>query len=218
MSAHPIRYAYLHGFRSSPNAKKGNYLRKRLEEDGIELLLPDLNQPSFEELSVGAMLAHLDAIYEREGKPRFRLIGSSLGGWLAARWTELNPEKVEALVLLCPAFDIAQRWPHMMPPGVFERWEREGAMDTEDAAGKPARLHFGFYEEASRDSQWPKVSAPTTVIHGVRDETVPIEGSRRWVREQREASLIEVDDTHDLLASIDVIERAVRQRFQITGA
>lgn len=216
MSAPEPRYAYLHGFRSSPNAKKGNELRERMRPDGIELLLPDLNQPSFEGLSVGAMLRHLDAIHAREGEPSWRIIGSSLGGWLAARWAELHPSRVNALVLLCPAFDIKARWPEMMPAGDFERWRREGAAETEDAAGNAARLHFSFYEEASRESQWPSPAAcPVTVIHGVRDETVPVESSRRWVRDQPDATLIEVDDTHDLLASMETIERAVRERFEI---
>lgn len=217
MSAPPIRYAYLHGFRSSPNAKKGNQLREHLKRDGIDLLLPDLNQPSFALLSVRAMLDSLDDLHEREGSPRWRLIGSSLGGWLAARWAERNPQRVDALVLLCPAFDIKMRWPHMMPAGAFGEWRERGVMETEDAAGRPASLHFGFYEEASQESQWPAVSCPVTVVHGVRDETVPIEGSRHWVKAQREAALIEVDDTHDLLASIDVIERAVRERFGLDG-
>lgn len=216
MNAPRIHYAYFHGFRSSPNAKKGNHLRAVLADDGIELLLPDLNQPSFASLSVGAMLAHLDAQHEREGRPIWRLIGSSLGGWLAARWAERHPEHVDSLVLLCPAFDIKNRWPKMFPSGVFEAWRRDGAMDTHDAAGKPARLHFAFYEEASRERQWPHVSSPVTVIHGTRDETVPIEGSRTWVRDQENATLIEVDDTHDLLASMNVIERAVRERFGLS--
>lgn len=217
MGARPHRYAYFHGFRSSPSAKKGNHLRERLAAEGVELLVPDLNQPSFAALSVGAMLAHLDALHEREGHPTWRIVGSSLGGWLAARWAELHPSRVDALVLLCPAFDIAHRWPRIMPPGAFERWRRDGAIDTEDAAGNPVRLHFGFYEEASRENQWPRVRCPVTVVHGVRDETVPIDSSRRWTREQSDARLIEVDDTHDLLASMDVIERAVRERFHLVS-
>lgn len=212
MSEPSLRYAYFHGFRSSPSARKGLHLRDALGPR-IELVLPDLNQPSFAKLSVGAMLAHLDRLHEEEGRPAWRVVGSSLGGWLAARWAELHPERVDRLVLLCPAFDLARRWPEMMSPGDFERWRREGEMETEDASGAPARLHFAFYEEASAQVQWPRVHCPVTVVHGVRDETVPIASSRRWVPEQPDATLIEVDDTHDLLGSLDVVERAVRDTF-----
>src|SRR5690606_35916946 len=118
---------------------------------------------------------------------------------------------VEKLVLLCPAFDLARRWPEMMPAGDFERWQREGELETEDAFGVPRRLHFAFYEEARREQQWPRVRCPVTVVHGTRDETVPIESSRRWLRDQPDARLIEVDDAHDLLGSLAVIDRAVQE-------
>lgn len=215
MPASAVRHAYFHGFRSSPSAKKGLHLRDTFAPEGIDFLLPDLNRPSFARLSVGAMLAHLDRLHEEEGRPAWRIVGSSLGGWLAARWAELHPGRVDRLVLLCPAFDIARRWPEMMSAGDFERWRREGAIETEDASGTPARLHFAFYEEASAEVQWPRVRCPVTVVHGTRDETVPITSSHRWVPGQADARLIEVDDTHDLLASLDVVDRAVRDTFGI---
>jgi pimeloyl-ACP methyl ester carboxylesterase len=217
MPALPLRYAYFHGFRSSPSAKKGLHLRDTLAPEGADFLLPDLNQPSFAKLSVRAMLAHLDRLHEDEGRPAWRVVGSSLGGWLAARWAELHPARVDRLVLLCPAFDLAHRWPEMMDAGDFERWRREREIETEDASGAPARLHFTFYEEASAEVQWPSVRCPVTVVHGTRDETVPIASSRRWVSDHPGAKLIEVDDTHDLLASLDVVDRAVRDTFDLPG-
>lgn len=213
-----IAYAYVHGFRSSPSAKKGTHLRDALAADGVVLHLPDMNQPSFAKLSVGAMLAHVDALHEARGRPRWRLVGSSLGGFLSARWAELYPERVESLVLLCPAFDIAARWPTILEPGRFERWQRDGAIDTEDASGAPARLHYAFYEEACAHPAFPRVERPVTVIHGRRDETVPIESSRRWVASIPQARLVEVDDGHELVGSLPLIEREVRARFGLAGA
>lgn len=52
---------------------------------------------------------------------------------------------------------------------------------------------------------------PTIVIHGKADEVVPIDVSRRLVaRSGDNAQLIEVDDTHQLSHSIDVIVSAAR--------
>jgi pimeloyl-ACP methyl ester carboxylesterase len=209
------RYAYLHGFASSPRALKGVALRTRLERRGIDLELPDLNLPSFGELSMQAMLDRLDALYDERPGATFRLIGSSLGGWLAARWAELHPERVDRLVLLCPAFDIHRRWPTILPPGSIERWRARGSLLLPDADGRLVALHLAFYDETARQPGTPRVSRPTTVIHGTRDDRVPIESSRRWVPEQPDATLIEVDDGHDLHASIDVIEREVRARFAL---
>ena len=210
-----IRYAYLHGFRSSPLAKKGVHVRDTFAPHGVDFLLPDLNQPSFAELSVGAMLAHLDRIHEEQGRPEWRIVGSSLGGWLAARWAELHRSRVDRLVLLCPAFDIEARWPELLGHEHFAQWQRDGVLVMDDASGVPTPLHYGFYEEAKHQSAWPKVSCPVTVVHGTRDTSVPIASSRRWVRENPDAVLVEVDDGHDLLDSLDAIDRAIRDTFGI---
>jgi uncharacterized protein len=209
------RYAYLHGFASSAAAKKGVHLRGVLAARGVELLLPDLNQPSFEKLSVGAMLAHLDALHAEHGEPRWRLVGSSLGGWLAARWAELQPERVERMVLLCPAFDIPTRWPLLLPPGAFERWQRDGELPYADAEGRIVPLHYGFYEEAAEHTRFPSVGCPVTVVHGSRDDRVPIQSSRTWIADHPQARLVTVDDGHDLLASLPAIERVIADTFGI---
>lgn len=215
MSAARYAYAYVHGFRSSPAARKGVFLREALAPDGIEVALPDLNRPSFARLSVRAMLAELDAMHEAHGRPRWRLVGSSLGGWLSARWAELHPERVDRLVLLCPAFDVAGRWPEVVGAETFARWKRDGEIETEDATGAKVRLHFAFYEEACREPAFPSPACPVTILHGRRDETVPIELSRRWVHARPNARLVEVDDGHDLLASLGTLERVVRETFGI---
>lgn len=206
-------YAYLHGFASSALAKKGTHLRDALAP--VELLLPDLNRPSFAKLSVGAMLDALDALHDARGRPRWRLIGSSLGGWLAARWAELHPERVDRLVLLCPAFDIPARWPLLLPPGAFERWQAQGELEMQDATGRLVPLHFGFYEEARAHTAYPRVTCPVTLVHGTRDDRVPLASSRRWLRDHPHARLVEVDDGHDLIASLPVIEREVRRAFEL---
>ncbi len=208
-------YAYLHGFASSAKAKKGTHLRDVLAARGCELRLPDLNRPSFEKLSIGAMLEHLDRVHEEAGSPRWRLVGSSLGGWLAARWAELHPERVDRLVLLCPAFDIPTRWPHLLPPGAFERWERDRELPYADAEGRLVPLHYEFYEEAAAHSAYPRVGCPVTIVHGTRDDRVPLESSRRWIADHPQARLVTVDDGHDLIESLPTIERVIVGAFDL---
>lgn len=215
-----FRYAYLHGFASSALSKKGVMLRGALAGDGVDLLLPDLNRPSFEELSVDAMLAHLDALHleslqEERGRPRWRLVGSSLGGWLTARWAELHPERVDRAVLLCPAFDIPTRWPELLPPGAFERWRRDGVLPYPDATGTLRPLSFAFYRGAEAHPRFPRVQCPVAIVHGTRDDRVPLASSRRWLEAHAQARLVEVDDGHDLLATFDVVERTVRETFDL---
>lgn len=201
-----MRLAYLHGFASGPFAYKGQRLKAAFEARGISLALPDLNVPSFEALSVRAMLSSLDD----RGDERWAFIGSSLGGWVAARFAELHPDRVARLVLLCPAFDLSTRWPALMPEGAMAKWKERGALVMADGAGAPRPLHYGFYEELSAEPARPDVSCPTLILHGTRDERVSIESSREYAAAHANVRLVELDDVHDLHASIElIIERAL---------
>jgi hypothetical protein len=50
------------------------------------------------------------------------------------------------------------------------------------------------------------VRVPTLIVHGVRDETVSVDRSRAFARGKRHVRLVEVDDGHDLAASLGRIE------------
>lgn len=146
-----MRHAYLHGFAGSPLSKKGLLLERAFKAAGLELLLPDLNAPSFAELSPRAMLGVLDRLDTGPGDEQgWGFVGSSLGGWLAARWAGVHPGRVARLLLLCPAFDLASRWPQLLPPGAMDKWRREGSLLMPDAAGTLTRVHYRFYEESRR--------------------------------------------------------------------
>lgn len=201
------RYAYLHGFASSPNTKKGVHLADVFAKKGLLLERPELNRPSFETLSPAAMLAAIDALDASSvsaGKP-WCFIGSSMGGWLAARWAELHPDRVERLVLLCPGFDLATRWLSIVGTEGMEKWRTDGSLLFPDGAGVLRRVHWGFYEEGSKLPGRPEVPCPTRIYHGIRDATVPIATSRSYVSTRPHVELIEVDDEHRLTDSIDVV-------------
>ncbi len=204
------RWLYLHGFASGPGSAKGTRLAEHCASMGVTLERLDLRQPSMEHLRLSAMIAH---VREAIGSPADRavLIGSSLGGLTAARVAE-EDARVCALVLLAPAFRMAERWRARIPEADWERWRRTGYTEVKDhARGGMARVDFGFAEDVARvDARgggWPDVRVPTLVVHGSRDDTVPVEGSRTWAAGKRHVRLVEVDDDHELVASLDLIAR-----------
>ncbi len=92
----------------------------------------------------------------------------------------------------------------------MDKWQRDGSLLMPDSAGTPTRVHYRFYKESREEPAWPSVSCPTLIIHGTRDPTVLIDGSRRYAAEHDNVGLIEVDDVHDLLASQElIVERAL---------
>src|SRR5438045_1163311 len=86
-----MRFLWVHGFASGPSSRKGRFARDRLHERGVELAIPDFNEPSFFDLTVSRMLTRIDGL-AGEDEPAI-LFGSSLGGFAAATWAAMRPER-----------------------------------------------------------------------------------------------------------------------------
>lgn len=203
-------WLYLHGFGSGPESAKGRALAAHFAARGQPIERLDLRIPSLEHLRLGQMIEHVRA---RIGTASDRAVvfGSSLGGLTAARVAQ-EDARVSALVLLAPAFRIAERWRERIGDEAWARWEKTGWLEVDDHATQTkARVDFGFVEEAARvDSKnggWPDVRVPTLIVHGVHDDVVDIGLSREWARARRHVRLVEVDDGHELVRSIALIER-----------
>ncbi|HEX2689869.1 MAG TPA: YqiA/YcfP family alpha/beta fold hydrolase [Kofleriaceae bacterium] len=193
------RFLYLHGFASGPGSAKGVAFTDHYAARGIPLDRLDLRVPSLEHLRLSAMLRVVEQAIG-DARDRAVVFGSSLGALTAARVAERDP-RVTALVLLAPAFQLAWRWRSL--PG-WDDWRRTGWREIHDyQTHQPARVDFGFVEDARAiDTGDPDVRVPTLILHGTRDDTVPIEHARTFARGKRHVRLVELDDGHDLIASL----------------
>jgi len=198
---------YLHGWASGPTSAKGAILAKHLAASGVRLRVPDLNRPSFERLTYSAALRAIDeeVAGTSSAAERWDLIGSSMGGYLAARWAELHPARVRRLVLLCPGFDLLNRLPVVFGDAqLYERWERDGVFRPGYGPdGARTRLLWDFVLDARRHPPRPRLAHPTLIVHGRADEVIPVESSRMAARSARlgVVRVVELDDAHDLLRS-----------------
>ena len=98
---------YLHGFASGPGSQKAQYFRERFAGCGVDLAIPDLAGGDFEHLTI---TRQLQVIEHRVDGRAVALIGSSMGGYLAALYAARHAG-VERVVLMAPAFGFARRWP-----------------------------------------------------------------------------------------------------------
>jgi pimeloyl-ACP methyl ester carboxylesterase len=211
-----FRYAHLHGFGADGQSVKGVHLRDALAESGVGLELPDLNVPCFERMTYTDILAALDAFdAETPSGTRLRLSASSMGAYLAARWSELNPSRVDRLFLLCPGFDLPGRLPELVGEDELRQWEAEGTMEVETVALGNRRLHWRFVVDARRHPTHPEVPCPTRIMHGVHDETVPVASSRSYAGARPHVELVEVEDGHSLHDSLGRFVGEVRDFFEI---
>ena len=202
LALRPARWLYLHGFGSGPDSAKGVHLSRHFQQLGTRIERLDLRVPSLENLRLSAMIEKTRRALGGPGE-RAVLWGSSLGGLVASRVAELD-ERVQALVLLAPAFRFAERWASRPE---FESWREQGWIDAYDHVGKrPARIDFTFASEAlelyAAGGGWPDVRVPTLIVHGVLDDVVAVDGSRQWAAGKPQVRLVEVDDGHDLIRSL----------------
>ncbi|MGN6109193.1 MAG: YqiA/YcfP family alpha/beta fold hydrolase [Kofleriaceae bacterium] len=197
----PPRAIYLHGFASSPQSTKGVAFADHFAARGLVLDRLDLRHPSLEHLRLSAML---DTARDALGGDRDRAIafGSSLGGLTAARLAERDA-RVTALVLLAPAFQLVERWRATLGREMAA-WQRTGWRKIYDyATGQTVRVDYGFIEDAAAiDVGFPEVNVPTLILHGIHDDVVPVEHSRAVARDKPHVELIELDDGHELVASL----------------
>ncbi len=193
------RFLYLHGFASGPRSTKGVAFAEHFARLGVAIERLDLRVPSFAHLRLSAML---DVVQRAIGGERDRavVLGSSLGGLTAARVAERDA-RVSALILLAPAFQLIDRWREL--PG-WADWQRTGWREVLDyTTGQPARVDFEFVREAEAiDRGFPDVRVPTLSLHGRHDDVVPIERSREFARDRANVRLVELDDGHELVASL----------------
>jgi hypothetical protein len=175
---------------------------------GVTLERLDLRRPSLEELSFAAMEAEVVRALDETGA---RVVfGSSLGGLTAARVAERDA-RIERLVLLAPAFQLAARWRVRMGEEAWARWTAPGGVLSIDdyAERRRTTVHGAFARELeardAADGGWPAVRVPTLIVHGRGDDTVDISVSREFARRTAGVRLVEVDDGHELTSSIDRI-------------
>jgi pimeloyl-ACP methyl ester carboxylesterase len=196
---------YLHGFASGPSSHKARVLSARFAALGIPMAVPDLTpgEDGFERSSPSSMRAVAEAAL-RAGEPPHAIVGSSLGGYLAALVASRDPS-VERLFLMAPAFRLFERWGARLSPAELARWRAEGLETMHFASGRPRRIGWRFFEDAAGHPPFPEVRVPTLCIAGTRDETVPLADVEAFVARTPTARLVTVEDGHELAASIDRI-------------
>jgi len=194
------RIIYLHGFASGPGSKKARFFRERFAELGIGIEVPDLAEGNFRQLTLSGQLAVIERV--SRGKPAI-LMGSSMGGYLAALYAARHPE-VERIVLMAPAFCFLKRWSSSVGPAAMEGWRTSGSMDVFHY-GEGGRVPLGYQliEDAAQCEDYPDVTQPALIFHGKNDASVPADYSVTFAEKHPNAKLHLMQSDHELLNVLD---------------
>jgi uncharacterized protein len=198
------RFVYLHGFASSPSSRKARFFEDRFRELGIGLDIPDLAEGDFRNLTLTAQLKVMERVARDEP---VSLIGSSMGGYLAALYAARHPE-VKKLVLLAPAFSFASRWPETLGAHAMEQWKRTNALEVfHYSEGREVELGYQLIEDALQYEAYPDFKQPVLIFQGRNDTVVPQEYAVRFAEQHANATLWLVDSDHDLVNVLDEMWR-----------
>jgi len=195
---------YLHGFASSPASIKGVFFTDLFTRLGMQVLAPDMNEPSFATLTLTRSIDRvLDMMAEVPQDERLVLMGSSMGALTVAMAADRSARLVDGLILMAPAFELHGVWERNVEPEIMAQWCRDGFSDVEHSAyQEPVPLKYGFWEDLlTHDTSPRRLPGPLLVFHGRNDEVVPHELTERLAALNPDAEVHFVDDGHDLLAS-----------------
>jgi pimeloyl-ACP methyl ester carboxylesterase len=206
-----MRLVYLHGFASGPTSRKARFFGDRFASRGQHLEVPDLTPPpeqgGFSALTITGQLQVVENLLR--GEPCV-LIGSSMGGYIAAIYASHHPE-VARLVLQAPAFCFARRFREVLGPAQVALWKAAGVAKVfHHVQNAEAGIGYQLLEDADQYPDYPAVSQTTLVLHGIQDEVVPVDLARTFVAANPgRRRLVEYAAPHDLTNCMDEMWREV---------
>ena len=166
-----MRIVYLHGFASSPQSNKAQFFKRKFDQLRVPFEAPQLDEGNFERLTITGQLGVVERAVA--GRPAV-LMGSSLGGYLAALYAARRPGDVERMVLLAPAFQFASRWRARFRAEDLELWKQQGSAPFFHYGYQTAqRLGYSFVEDADQYEEAPDFGQPALILHGSEDPVVP---------------------------------------------
>ncbi|MEH2413446.1 YqiA/YcfP family alpha/beta fold hydrolase [Nostoc sp.] len=210
-----MHYIYLHGFASSPNSAKARDISDRFTQIQTKLKIPDLNAGDFSQLTITRQLTQVAAEFNNDSTP-VTLIGSSLGGLTAAHLGQQNLQ-VQRLVLLAPAFGFLSHWLPKLGDEELQRWQQEKyIMVYHYGEERSLPLSYDFVTDATQyQEKLLQRPIPTLILHGKKDEVIPIKASRNFGRSRPWVELVELDSYHALGNVMEETWQAIRLFCQL---
>jgi pimeloyl-ACP methyl ester carboxylesterase len=182
-----MRVLFAHGFEGSPDGGKPTYM---IEELGWDVVAPVMSKNGWNiEQETEVLLELIDSQH-------FDLVaGSSMGGLAAANASALRPDAAFGLMLIAPAFGLAEMWHKRLTSSEMADWEQQDAYEYKGFELEMT-LGWNFMQTAERMS-WPQLNHPAVILHGIQDDVVPIENSKKVASEQAKViELMELNDGH----------------------
>ena len=173
---------WLGGFRSDMSGTKAQALADWASSRGHAFLRFDYaghgeSSGDFADGTIGRWRDDALAVIDQLTEGPLLLVGSSMGGWIAALAALARPERVAGLVLIAPATDFTEAllWP-VLPEAARAAVERDGGWMAPSEYGEPYPFTRALFEDGRRWSLLPgpiALAAPVRILQGGLDPDVP---------------------------------------------
>ncbi len=183
---------FVHGFRSEMAGQKSTALARDAQRRRRSWLRFDLrghgrSEGKFESFRVSAALDDLLAVLDMVAARPVILVGSSLGGWLAALAATMRPEQIAGMLLIAPAFNFVQMIYGALSDAELQAWRKRGLREFEDRyGGAPFALQYDVLADAMAFDVFKSpgtIQCAVRIVHGADDDVVPYHVSERFVEE-----------------------------------
>ncbi len=217
-----------HGFLSSKESRTNKALEKKLNETGFSILMFDFfghgeSEGDFAGLTISASVENvLSAIefLEQSGYTRIGLLGSSFGG-MASLLAASKTTDLVFLALKSPVVHYPSMIKSLYGEPMLEEWQKKGFADVEGPDGRKHRLKYNFFEDSLANDGYKaceRISIPTLIVHGDKDETVAVDQSQKaagLIRNCRLETIEGADHRYtkpdDFDRMLDLISEFIRQ-------
>lgn len=188
-----------HGFLGSKDNWTNRTVADQLSELEIASLRFDFfghgqSEGDLKDLLLTTLIAQTEsvmALMRGQGYRQIALLGSSFGG-LVATLAAAKHSTVAALALRCPVGDFPALLRRQFGNAGIELWRRLGQVPPSVA---PIPVHFRFFEDCERHNAHHAAQAlrvPTILVHGDRDEVIPVTQSEELYRHIRAEKALHV--------------------------
>ena len=205
-------YTFLHGFGAGRDGIKSRAIFRHAHRRGHAAARFDFRghggssgQPNG--VTIRELIADANVVLDRVG--RTILMGSSLGGLIAAFTAAAQPERIDGLALLAPALGFV--------PDLAQHLDEEGYLPSRERPPDP--LQQRVLDDARSLDDWSlpqHLTMPVFIAHGHQDDIVPVSMSQKFFdaipHNHKDLWLIPEGD-HRLCEPIDAILERMESLF-----
>jgi len=142
-------------------------------------------------------------------KNQISLLGHSLGGVIIALYAAQNNFPAKNLVLWAPAFNQKELFKLWGSGGQLAKWKKQGFIIRKE--NKIGLAYLQENENQDYSSITAKIKAPILIIHGTKDETVPIKFSKKLTQNFKNVKLKIMPQADHKFEDYNIQERLVKE-------